>query len=286
MKLLKKPDILSPAFEVTECSATPSETGKCSSCGHPIERHAQRISAKSGVKFDDEDLPSKITLPDVLVGGRDYAILLDDERLLVVNAPHSEALGGFHVGLDGKIVPHSIWDRNFQPKCPDKRGMVLVAGLFWADIYLLNSEPHIHGTSAAGVRIADYNDPPARTAWNRCERANYWEVSEVLAMHGKQLLSVAEFVIAAQGVAEGKSCGEDPVATCHAEGLRSAWGLEQATGCMWTWSRDRDGDDWCRLLGGGWWTSGAGPRRLYDSGAVYGDYDVAGRGRCDHLILD
>jgi len=237
------------------------------------------------VGFDDDDLPEKVTLPWSFVPGTEYAIVLRTGELISERGPVIEALGGFHMRLDGRIAKNSIWDLNFRPKCPDPRGMGLVNGLFWMDGYFLNSEPHLHGTSAAGKKIADGSNPAWLTPTRRVNRMNFWDAKEVLALYGKQLPSVAELHLAAQGVVDGKNCGNDPEKTGHVEGLRSDWDIEQVTGCMWTFTRDIDEDGYIRIFGGYWSTSAAGPRRLFGSGAFGGRRSVAARGRCDHLIL-
>jgi len=218
--------------------------------------------------------------------GADYYLQQVDGRILGIRAvglPVSGTLGGFHVGLDGKIVPGSIWDSQFRPAAADPRAMVFV-GSFWVDIYLLNTRPHTFGTSAAGQTIADghsgieVGETPQPLSW--------WVAVSILAKHGKQLLSKSEFFLMAQGVEDGKTAGNDPIVTGHAPGLKSRYGVEQATGCMWTWGRDADtGDTYVSVFGGDWVSFAAGPRRS-DSSGPGGDWaNIGARGRCDHLIL-
>jgi hypothetical protein len=283
MKILNKPDRFAPAFEIVHCA---SDAGSpCKSCGQPVASNRTHLAIRKGVKLPDgPPLSGSVELPSELTPGKSYSILASTAGLYV--APLSdESIGGFHVGHDGAIISNSIWDSNWRPKCPNPSGMVLVNGLFWVDIYLLNDDPESNGTSCCGVTIADGSNPPTKMNGIRTCGLNWWGASEVLALHGKQLLSVPEFTLAARGVEEGKNFGSDPKTTGHVPGLRSEWGLEQATGCMWTWSRDQQENGWCRVLGGDWNASDAGPRRLSNYSAINSSDYIGARGRCDHLIL-
>ena len=44
------------------------------------------------------------------------------------------------------INEFSIWDVKFRPSCEDPRGMALVSGQFWADIYFTNTNHEVNGT--------------------------------------------------------------------------------------------------------------------------------------------
>jgi hypothetical protein len=246
MNITFKADIFTPAFEI--------ETGG--------------IAIKPGVVFDSGDQTNPfVILPKKLAAGADYSIFERDGDLVAETARIPGEVGGFHVGLDGAIVPASIWDTKFRPAAPDPRGMVFVSGVGWVDIYLTADD----GTSRPGAKIA--------------RDISWWDATALLAAQGKQLLSAGEFSVAAAGVTEGETCGERPDLTAHVDGLRSAVGLEQATGCMWTWTRDIDTDR-CALLSGGYWgPSDAGPRRLNYGDASDSHDSIGARGRCDHLIL-
>jgi len=150
-----------------------------------------------------------------------------------------------------------------------------------------SSDPGKNGTSKAGVEIAD--------GWSNIlmpdgkRRAlNFWVATHALALHGKQLLSCEEFTSVMQGVEEGKTCGNDPVNTEHVPGLKSNFGIEQATGCMYVWSRDiKDLDTpWIFLMGGYWSSVAAGPCRFLNVHPATGPNLVGARGRCDHLWPD
>jgi len=263
--ILKKSDHSAPAFVV----------GK-----------GGKLSVRPGVK-----VPAKtaklVALPKKLIPGCDYGITLvkgEFKASRLPSLPSAEMLGGFHVGLDGVIAPHSIWDIEYRPSCPDPRGMVRIPGAGWVDIYLLNTEPQINGTSAAGKTIADglshVSMPDGET-----KPLTWWNAVTVLARYGKQLLSRPLFETAMQGVEEGKILGRDPETTGHSPGLKSIYGIEQATGCMWTWSSDiyNQNAPWMYILGGDWNSGAAGPRQSYYSYPGYYWTSIGARGRCDHL---
>jgi hypothetical protein len=246
MKITSKADIFSPAFEI--------ETGG--------------LAIKPGVTFDVAVVNPFVLMPGTLAPGVDYSIHPHESGDLTAStAPIPRAVGGFHVDSAGEIVPASIWDTKFRPACADPRGMVFVPGAGWVDIYLAGED----GTSRLGAKLL--------------RNVTWWDAVALLAKHGKQLLSVGEFSVAAAGVTENKTCDLRPEIAEHVEGLRSTAGLEQATGALYVWTRDIDSDKWVLLSGGNWDTSDAGPRRLSSGGADYSYDDVGARGRCDHLSL-
>lgn len=265
MNNLAKADIFSPLFTVEN----------------------NQLSIVPGTIYAGHALPGKVNLPKKLKPGSDYAVDVEDgvvSAKQLDSTPDLKCLGGFHVGLDGKIVENSIWDAKFRPREVDPRGMVLVED-FWVDIYLLNSDPGKNGTSAAGVEIASGTEEIMMQGVRK--PLTWWNAVTVLAVLGKQLLSMSEFCVAAQGVEEGKTCGEKPKTTRHIPGLKSRYGLEQATGCIWTWGRDfNPSGPYASLMGGGWDSGSAGPRRSDINVPDYGWFNVAARGRCDHLWPD
>ena len=264
MKNIDKADIFSPLF-------TP---------------HGNQLTIMPGTIYAGHALPEEVTLPKALKPGSDFGIEVHDGNVIgtkLDSAPSASFIGGFHVGLDGQIVPQSIWDCKFRPKSPDPRGMVLI-GDFWADIYLLNVAPSKNGTSAALKEIATGTQKIALRGG--LEPLTWWNAIAVLAGHGKQLLSMAEFSVATMGSTDGKTAGGKPEITGHIDGLKSHNGLEQATGCLWTWGRDFDpSGGWAVVMGGYWNSDAAGPRRFALNHPDIGYDNVGARGRCDHLIL-
>ena len=104
-------------------------------------------------------LPGATVVLPSLSAGTDYAIYACSDGTLQASAnfsapagyttTNSRRIAGFHYAPGGNatgyntggdttpaINPFSIWDLKWRPACPDPRGMALVAGRFWADIYL------------------------------------------------------------------------------------------------------------------------------------------------------
>jgi len=248
--------------------------------------------------FRDE---TPVDLPE-LVAGADYAVTLDAGKPSARIAPDAapeNTVGGFHFapggGADGTkggddvpaINPFSCWDAGFRPACPDPRGMALVAGRFWCDIYL-TAAVHAGGTSRFNTTIADGNDTPQKIAGGEYARFDFETARVVLAAHGKQLLTAEEFFAAAYGVTERSAAGRDPKVTGLDAPRTSRWGIMQATGNMWTWGTDGHPDDpRASIFGGSWLPVGfAGSRRAYlGFWPESSDGDFGARGRSDHLTL-
>lgn len=274
-----------------------------------------------------------------LTAGTDYAIYVCSDGTVRADASfsapsgytpnNSRQIGGFHYAPGGNaaaqaggdttpaINEYSLWDLKWRPACSDPRGMALVAGSFWCDIYMLGVNHHVNGTSKNNVTIADGSSPPkVPTAFGgngstTYSTFNWWEASEVVAAYGKQLLSHAELCAAGYGVTEEVARGSDPVTTGLGttnagssqtdEKFTSKWGIIQATGVLWVWGRGLGGsyanNDPIRgygfslpnavLLGGAWINDGsAGSRTSYWGNAPSYSYgSVGARGRCDHRVL-
>lgn len=217
-----------------------------------------------------------ITMPS-LTAGTDYAIWCKTDGALEASSNHvtppaanARRIGGFHYAPGGnasaqdggdttpQINAYSFWDLKWRPTCPDPRGMTLVAGRFWADIYLCGVDHHTNGTSAYDKSIADGAAPPkiptafggnGSTAYSD---GNWWNFAEVMTSHGKRLPTYAEFAALAYGVKEAYSIQDDPIKTGLVNGVgspgtgedlnankyTSKWGVIQATGNLWTWGSD------------------------------------------------
>lgn len=281
-----------------------------------------------------------IAMP-TLVAGTDYGIWIKDDGSLqasnsYVTAPASgnwRLIGGFHYAPGGNataqaggnttptINEYSFWDLKFRPACSDPRGMSLVSGSFWSDIYLLGVDHLTNGTSRYNVAIADGSSPPkipyefggnGSTAYGSF---NWWQAGEVLRSHGKRLPTYDEFAALAYGTTEVTSSGGSDVPTTGVSGtgatnawnkFTSRWGVIQVTGCLWIWSGEFGGG----AATAGWVANSGGRGSTYQMenvarfGGAFSDYGDVGsrvsvwnsspatsnsyttaRGVCDHLII-
>ena len=206
-----------------------------------------------------------VSMPTATVG-KDYAIWLKTDGTLQATdnfvtppATNARKIGGFHYAPGGnatgqsggnstaQINEFSIYDNNYRPACADPRGMTCVAGTFWSDIYLLNNNPDVNGTSSYGKPIADGSTPPIiPAALGGNGSTNYggltwFEAMSIAAVYGKSAFTQSEFIAATFGVTEATSRGSDPVNTGLDAPRTSRWGVMQATGNLWTWVADRGG---------------------------------------------
>jgi hypothetical protein len=222
---------------------------------------------------------TSITMP-ALTAGTDYAIWLETDGDLVATTDHTSPptanarkIGGFHYAPGGnaaaqdggnttaQINEYSFWDLNFRPSCPDPRGMTLVGGGFWVDIYLTGVDAITNGSSKYDVTIADGSSPPKVPTMfggdGSTTYGNYtwFEAMELATAFGKRCPTQQEFMALAYGVKEAHSIQDDPVDTglvngsgspgagedLNAEKYTSKWGVIQATGNLFVWGRDRGG---------------------------------------------
>lgn len=277
---------------------------------------------------------TSISMPTLTVG-TDYAIYACDDGTVRADSSFtnptgyttttSRKIGGFHYSPgDGasansggnttnQINAYSFWDLRFKPKCPDPRGMALVANSFWSDIYLLGVDHVTNGTSKYNVTIADGSSPPkvptafggnGSTAYGEF---NWWEAAEVMAAYGKKLPRHLEFSALAFGVTEASSIGTDQGSTIWNAAYVSKWGINQATGVMWQWGNEFGGGaaaaGWTNntigrgqtyqlpnavILGGSWdGAAVAGSRAAgWGDSPSFSSSAFGARGVCDHLILD
>jgi hypothetical protein len=253
----------------------------------------------------EEDIP--VSLP-TLAPGTDYGVRIEGGGPVAVAIgadmlADGATFAGFHFAASGNaqarrggdgipaINPFSLWDHDWRPACRDPRGMALVDGRFWADIYLLGVDHPAHGTSRAGVTIATGRNLPARPGGKgKCARLDYAAAVDIYGYHGKSLLGAEEFFAAAHGVAERASRSGRPELTGETDddAMRfvSRWGLFDATGTMWQWGTDGDPDDPRASIFGGSWLGGSGAgSRCADLGCWpdASDEDLSARGRSDHL---
>lgn len=295
-----------------------------------IKTGAATASIKAGVVVEvGSDIftyavDTAITMP-ALAAGNDAAIWVRPDgqpvaTLDFVSPPvaGSRRIGGFHYApggnaaamAGGNTVPqineYSLWDLKFRPACVDPRGMALVAGSFWTDIYLLGVDHHINGTSRFNVTIADHSSPPkvpllfGGNGTAVYSSLNWWEAAEVMQSHGKELLDIAEFGAAMYGTTEATSGTTDPVSTILRAAFTSKWGIMLATGSMWVWAREFGGPygtaayapngrgstynlSDAAVLGGGWvGAADSGSRASrWDFAPSYSNVSIGARGRSD-----
>lgn len=221
----------------------------------------------------------------ILSGGNDYAIYACTDGTIRADASftapagyttnNSRMIGGFHYGLvaagttvaggsfatagNGMIWTQgdvdniaginkfSIWDLKFRPAAADPRGMVLVGGRTWVDIYLCSTDTATNGTSKAGSNIASHTvlpKIPAAFGGNGVTTypsLNWWVANELARANKKRLMWEHEFVEAAYGVTENQSI--DATASTYPTtqrnaGYTSKYGIEQASGHHWVWGQD------------------------------------------------
>ena len=270
-----------------------------------------------------------ITMPAATTG-TDYAVWLKTDGALEATtnfttppATSARKIGGFHYAPGGnaaaqaggdstpQINEYSFWDLNYRPACDDPRGMTCVAGSFWSDIYFLNTNPDVNGTSKHGVTIADGSSPPiipANLGGNGSTTfgsLTWFEAMSIATAMGKKAFTQTQFMTAMYGVTEATASVTDPATTGLDAARTSRWGIMQATGNLWTWAQDRGGNfstgGWnantegygseynapnASLLGASWIHGvDAGSRASYSNSL--GSYNTASlRLACDHLQVN
>lgn len=274
---------------------------------------------------------TSITMP-TLAAGTDYAIWCKPDGTLEATSNHtsppvanSRKVGGFHYAPGGnatgtsggnttaQINEYSFWDLKFRPSCSDPRGMTLVAGGFWSDIYLTGVDAITNGSSKYNVTMADGSSPPkVPTMFGGNGSTTYgsftwFEAMELATAFGKRCPTQQEFMTLAYGTTEASSIGSDQVSTVLNAAYTSRWGVIQAAGVLWVWGRDRGGPaaaaSWnANTEGrgseynapnaarfGGYWGDGSvsGSRcSVWNIAASFSSDGVGSRLVCDHLQLD
>ena len=206
-----------------------------------------------------------VTMPSATTG-TDYAIWCTTAGALQATTDHTNPpsanarkVGGFHYAPGGNataraggdttpaINAYSFWDLKFKPSCPDPRGMTLVGGGYWVDIYLTGVDAITNGSSKYNVTIADNASPPkVPTMFGGDGTTTYgtltwFESVELATAFGKRCMTQQEFMSAAYGTTEASSLGSDPVSTVLNAAYTSKWGMIQSTGVMYVWGADRGG---------------------------------------------
>ena len=276
------------------------------------------------------DIPAEtpVIMPASPTVGQDYAIWAKPDGSLEATDNHttppvtgSRKVGGFHYAPGGNasgttggdstpgINAYSCWDLKWRPACPDPRGMTLVAGGFWVDIYLTGVDAITNGSSKYNVTQADGSSPPkVPTLFGGDGSATYgsytwFEAQELAAAFGKRTLTQREFMAAAFGTTEASSIGTDQVSTILNAAYTSKWGVMQATGVLWSWGEDLGGPNSTvategrgtttnmpnACLLGGAWSDGAysGSRcSSWSNAASSSNNNIGSRFACDHLALE
>lgn len=209
-----------------------------------------------------------IVMP-ALAAGTDYAIYACTDGAIRADAnasaptgwttDNSRKIGGFHYSPGGhsgspgggnstpSINEYSLWDIKFKPQCTDPRGMALVAGNFWSDIYLTGVDHYTNGTSKYNVTIADGLSPPKIPAFfggngtTAYSTLTWWEACDVAIANGKRIPTYSEFAALAYGTTEASSCGSDPAVTAWQAAYASKWGCNQVSGVMYQWGDEFGG---------------------------------------------
>ena len=274
---------------------------------------------------------TSITMP-TLSAGTDYAIWAKTDGTLEATSNHTSPptanarkIGGFHYAPGGnataqsggnttpQINEYSFWDLKFKPSCADPRGMTLVAGAFWIDIYLTGVDAITNGSSKYNVTMADGSSPPkvpsmyGGNGTTTYGTYTWFEAMELASAFGKRAPTQREFMNAAYGTTEASSIGTDQVSTVLNAAYTSKWGVIQAAGVLWVWGDDRGGPaaaaSWNAntegrgseynapnaALFGGFWLDGAhsGSRcSAWHNAASTSTNPVGSRFSCDHLQLD
>ena len=207
-----------------------------------------------------------VTMPGSATTGTDYAIWAKTDGTLEATSNHTtpptanaRKVGGFHYAPGGnatgtsggnttaQINEYSFWDLKFRPACPDPRGMTLVGGGFWSDIYLTGVDAITNGSSKYNVTMADGSSPPkVPTMFGGNGSTTYgsytwFEAMELATAFGKKCPTQMEFMSLAYGTTEASSIGSDQASTVLNAAYTSKWGVIQSTGVLWVRGRDRAG---------------------------------------------
>jgi hypothetical protein len=274
---------------------------------------------------------TSITMP-TLTAGTDYAIWCKPDGTLEATSNHtsppvsnSRKVGGFHYAAGGnatgtsggnttaQINEYSFWDLKWRPSCSDPRGMTLVGGGFWIDIYLTGVDAITNGSSKYNVTMADGSSPPKVPSMfggngsTTYGSYTWFEAMEMATAFGKKCPTQQEFMSAMYGTTEASSIGSDQGSTILNAAYTSKWGVMQSTGVLWIWARDRGGPyagaSWnantegrgseynapnACVLGGDWASgSNSGSRCSIWIDAASNSYsNIGSRFSCDHLQLD
>lgn len=237
---------------------------------------------------------TSIIMP-TLSAGTDYAIWAKTDGTLEATSNHTSPptanarkVGGFHYAPGGnaaaqaggnttpQINEYSFWDLKFRPACPDPRGMTLIGGGYWVDIYLTGVDAITNGSSKYNVTMADGSSPPKIPTMfggnGSTTYGNYtwFEAMELATAFGKRCPTQQEFMSAMYGTTEASSIGTDQGSTILNAAYTSKWGVIQSTGVLWVWGIARGGP----YAGASWNanTEGRGSEYNAPNAAIFGGY--------------
>ncbi len=246
-----------------------------------------------------------ITMP-TLTSGTDYAIWVKDDGTLQATTSFTSTpgagnwrkIGGFHYAPGGnataqaggnttpQINEYTFYDPQWKPAILDPRGMSCINGAFWRDIYLLNTNPDVNGTSKYNQVIADGASPPkipAMVGGNGTTdygSLTWFEASRIAGCYGKRLITLDEQIISSYGTTEASSIGTDQGSTVWNAAYVSKFGINQCSGVMWYWLANRGG----AYNTGGWSADTEGFGSSYNApnaaigGGSWGDASACGSG--------
>jgi hypothetical protein len=337
---LDKVVLLNPALGITTSNAgnaglfkkADSTTVAFTKTGAFTVSTSQAITVEVNGVIQNIAAATVVTMPGAPASGTDYAVWAKPGGTLEATSSHtsppvanSRKIGGFHYAPGGnaaaqaggnttpQINEYSFWDLKFRPTCSDPRGMTLVGGGYWVDIYLTGVDAITNGSSKYNVTMADGSSPPkVPTMFGGNGTTNYgtytwFEAMELATAFGKRCPNQQEFMSAMYGTTEASSIGTDQVSTILNAVYTSKWGVIQATGVLWVWGVERGGPyagaTWnantegrgseynapnAALFGGVWNdTSSSGSRCSNWGGAASSSLSLIGsRFVSDHLQLD
>ena len=165
----------------------------------------------------------------VVVNSEGKALALNEQDL-IFDSKDQILIGGFHYApgsnatdartggaKEAQINPYSIWDLAWRPSATDPRGMTLVDGEFWCDIYPMTED----GKNTYGQKVRTNID--------------WWETNEQIANQGKRCPSEQQFQRLAFGTTENQSSGVRIDKASLVEKFTSKWGVMMSTGCYYVW---------------------------------------------------